>query len=496
MIVKFLPNKGGGSAGATMNYLLGRRRDREHTRILQGNPELTERLADNLDFKRRYTVGVLSFEESNISETAKREIMASFEQSLLAGLEADQYNICWIEHKDKDRLELNFVIPNVELTTGKRLQPYYDRADRPLVESWKQVINHQYGLSDPHDPRKAQAVKIDPHRLPESVQAIKKTIGRVIHQQIEKGAVTSRTGVLELLTQSGFEIARITDKSISVKNPSGKRNIRLEGFIYENRRFGSELGAERTRARQDYDRTSAQRYNEALGNLQRAVAIKSQSNAKHYQRPPNEPTTGFKPPKYQQDHHRGGVGTDDGLSAGTRLSQSLALQQIPRHGKRIKTNRAEHTKNPPTSQSLSQGADWAKQRWLYLDTAQESQEVSSWQRLQRQQPPNHLGLTNYAKRLDERLQRFAGRIGDTIQRAYHPDIDPSRANQAIDDAERAITSHGRELSERKQGVFACVTAIGQREREAEQREQQASQREREINQFVAGQNQRPRGLER
>lgn len=179
MIVKFLPNKGGGSARATMNYLLGRKRDREYAKILQGNPELTERLADNLDFKNRYTVGVLSFEETNISDAAKREIMASFEQSLLAGLDQDQYNICWIEHRDKDRLELNFVIPNVELTTGKRLQPYYDRADRPLVENWKQVINHQYGLSDPHDPCKAQAFKIEPHNLPKDVQAIKESIGGV-----------------------------------------------------------------------------------------------------------------------------------------------------------------------------------------------------------------------------------------------------------------------------------------------------------------------------
>lgn len=78
-----------------------------------------------------YTVGVLSFEEIDISNTAKREIMADFEKSLLAGLDQDQYNICWVEHRDKDRLELNFVIPNVELTTGKRLQPYYDWAEPP-----------------------------------------------------------------------------------------------------------------------------------------------------------------------------------------------------------------------------------------------------------------------------------------------------------------------------------------------------------------------------
>jgi hypothetical protein len=68
-------------------------------------------------------VGVLSFEEANLEEQQKQEIMQSFEETLLAGLDRDQYDITWIEHTDKGRLELNFVIPNVELSTGKRLQP-------------------------------------------------------------------------------------------------------------------------------------------------------------------------------------------------------------------------------------------------------------------------------------------------------------------------------------------------------------------------------------
>ncbi|MEC4460013.1 relaxase/mobilization nuclease domain-containing protein, partial [Klebsiella pneumoniae] len=42
----------------------------------------------------------------------------------LPGLDKDQYSILWVEHTDKGRLELNFLIPNTELLTGKRLQPY------------------------------------------------------------------------------------------------------------------------------------------------------------------------------------------------------------------------------------------------------------------------------------------------------------------------------------------------------------------------------------
>ena len=53
MIVKFLGNKGGGSAGATIDYLLGEDRDRFGAVLLSGDPELTQRLADNLDFQNR-----------------------------------------------------------------------------------------------------------------------------------------------------------------------------------------------------------------------------------------------------------------------------------------------------------------------------------------------------------------------------------------------------------------------------------------------------------
>ena len=62
MIVKFF-KRGNGACKATMDYLLGKDRDREHAKILQGDPELTRQLADSLEFKNRYTVGVLSFEE-------------------------------------------------------------------------------------------------------------------------------------------------------------------------------------------------------------------------------------------------------------------------------------------------------------------------------------------------------------------------------------------------------------------------------------------------
>ena len=204
--------------------------------------------------------------------------MQSFEDTLLAGLERDQYDITWIEHQDKGRLELNFIIPNVELSTGKRLQPYFDQADRPLVENWKQVTNFEHGLSDPHAPDKAQAIKVlNSQNLPESVKEIKQQIGTVIAEQISKGNIQNRQDVVNTLESAGFDITRQTDKSISIKNPDGKRNIRLEGVIYENRRFGEEFRAEHSRTGQEYQETSRERYQTALGKLQRLTTKKKKN---------------------------------------------------------------------------------------------------------------------------------------------------------------------------------------------------------------------------
>jgi len=155
MIIKFFPHpKWGGNPRTSMDYLL--KKHEHEVQVLQGNPRLSVDVAEGLDFKNQYTVGCLSFEEANIPDVHKQEIMQKFEETFFAGLEPEQYNICWIEHTDKGRLELNFFVPNVELESGKRLSVYYDKSDRPLAENFKQVINQQYDLSDPDAPEKRQ----------------------------------------------------------------------------------------------------------------------------------------------------------------------------------------------------------------------------------------------------------------------------------------------------------------------------------------------------
>ncbi len=98
-------------------------------RCFRGIGEVRE-LIDATPFAKKY-VRCSVVRGEGAAARRREKVMASFERVLMPGLGKNQYSILWVEHRDKGRQELNFVIPNMELQTGKRLQPYYDRADRP-----------------------------------------------------------------------------------------------------------------------------------------------------------------------------------------------------------------------------------------------------------------------------------------------------------------------------------------------------------------------------
>ena len=459
MIVKFLKNSGGGSAKATMDYLLGKDNDREGARLLSGDPELTKRLSDSLSFQNRHTVGVLSFEEVNLPDDHKRAIRESFESSLLAGLEKDQYNITWIEHTDKDRLELNFVIANTELTTGKRLQPYYDKVDRPLVENWKQVTNHEYNLTDPHDPDKAQAVKtLSSQNLPQEIRKIKEQIGQVISHQIEQGNVTDRKDVIDTLQQAGFEIARQTDKSISIKNPDGKRNIRLEGIIYENRQFNEEFAEERRRARKDYAGTGAERYRTALNKLQRAIEVKQERNRtsfsreyQDYQREQNSITKGI---SMESDDRRTDRRFSDHVPHPNSF-ESMGRVQFKEQESRVSRDYAEDRSVTNRAEVASQNNSYGmgrreRRRERNSDNAQDESSLEG--RHERGSIAIHQQIRLEHERFFDTLQRASGHTGEKDLTAANTDRAIDSSQSSIERAEQLITATSRSIGEREQAT--------------------------------------------
>ena len=242
MIVQFF-DYGSGLSKGPLDYLLGKDRAREHAKIISGHEQETAELIDSSPFAKKYTSGCLSFYEDDLSEEAKKEIMANFEKCLFPGLDQGQYRVLWIEHRDKvneatgeKRLELNFLIPNVEVHTGRRLQPFYHKADMSRVDLFKKVTNFEHSLHDPDDPLFRQAVTTK-KSLPKKIEDIKAVIDIEAQKAIEAGLITDRASMTKWLIDLGLEVENEKKKSISIKNPhatsENSRNIRLTGAIYE-----------------------------------------------------------------------------------------------------------------------------------------------------------------------------------------------------------------------------------------------------------------------
>ena len=290
MIVDFFRHGSGLSKGC-LDYLLGADRDRENAEVLTGDVELTAQLIDSSPFAKKYTSGCLSFYEHDLSDQDKQQIMQNFEACLFPSLNSDSYQILWIQHQDKinentgqTRLELNFVIPNVELSTGKRLQPFYAPVDIDRVDLFKKITNTEYQLHNPDDPNNQQLL-INKKNLPKEVNDFKEQLHQRIYQAVVDGKVTDRNELVQWLESNDVKVTRQTQKSISIENPyeDAKRPIRLNGEIYEQGfRATGEYRQEVQQRIAEYRGTTGERYRANVQDYQRQLEHKSEYHRQRY----------------------------------------------------------------------------------------------------------------------------------------------------------------------------------------------------------------------
>ena len=290
MIVDFFRHGSGLSKGC-LDYLLGEDREREHAQVLSGDVELTAQLIDSSPFAKKYTSGCLSFYEHDLSDQDKQQIMQNFEECLFPGLDKDQYQILWVQHQDKinqdtgeTRLELNFVIPNVELSTGKRLQPFYAPVDLDRVDLFKQITNTEHSLYDPDDPEHRQLF-LNKKNLPKDIKDFKEQLHQRVYRAVANGEVADRQELVQWLESNQINVTRQVKNSISIENPyeGAKRPIRLEGEIYEQGfRATGEYRQEVQQRIEEYRGTTSERYRANVTDYQRQLEHKSQYHSDRY----------------------------------------------------------------------------------------------------------------------------------------------------------------------------------------------------------------------
>ena len=305
MIVDFF-RRGTGASSGPIDYLLGKNRDREHATVLQGDINEVAGLIDSSPYIKKYTAGCLSFYEHDLRPEQKQQIMDDFEKCLFPGMTKDQYRILWVEHQDKinldtgeTRLELNFLIPNVEVNSGKRLQPFYAAADLDRVECFKQITNHVHALYDPDDPANRQVTKVA-KTLPTNASELKTALKTDVALAIAEEIIFDRQSLVKWLGDIGLEVTRQTPNSISIKHPDDAkaRPIRLTGAVYEqNFRYTEESRRITAAASASYRAAATERYTASCERYDKMLAAKGEYHQQRYrpqsQRDPQSPERSY-----------------------------------------------------------------------------------------------------------------------------------------------------------------------------------------------------------
>ncbi|WP_154479957.1 relaxase/mobilization nuclease domain-containing protein [Helicobacter pylori] len=234
MLVKFWGvNQGGGDGDGSVNYLLNERVKQGTAKVLKGDANLTKSLLLSLTQKHKACVGCLSFEESNIDESLKYELMESFENALLTQEMQGRYNILWVEHTDKGRLELNFVIPKIDLERQKAFNPYYHKVDLKRIDTWKDCINLKHNFTNPKDLEKQHNIQQHQTKNPQNKEllATYEKLDKLIQDNLGK-LFNSREDIINFLKANQCEVNRQGKDYISVKLPNKPKAKRLKGFYY------------------------------------------------------------------------------------------------------------------------------------------------------------------------------------------------------------------------------------------------------------------------
>ena len=377
MIVDFFRHGSGLSKGC-LDYLLGEDREREHAQLLSGDVELSAQLIDSSPFAKKYTSGCLSFYEHDLSDQDKQQIMQNFEECLFPGLDKDQYQILWVQHQDKinqdtgeTRLELNFVIPNVELSTGKRLQPFYAPVDLDRVDLFKQIINTEHSLYDPDDPEHRQLF-LNKKNLPKDIKDFKEQLHQRVYRAVANGEVADRQELVQWLESNQINVTRQVKNSISIENPyeGAKRPIRLEGEIYEQGfRATGEYRQEVQQRIEEYRGTTSERYRANVTDYQRQLEHKSQYHSDRY------PTVGREnSPEHSKQR-------PDGREAVKPVSKLAAIEIEPFNAIK-RANTEPRTASPESSGTektyhFEYGTDFSSSYFAYSD-------FLAWSRHQKQ----------------------------------------------------------------------------------------------------------------
>ncbi|WP_335674349.1 hypothetical protein [Providencia stuartii] len=227
-------------------YLLREKKpeEQEFIKILSGSKDQLlnfNKTIINKNLKSPYVAGVLSFEEENTEETKKYKIISEFEEMIFAGI-PEEYRppVLWVEHRDKGRLELNYLTFNA-INTGRSFPVFLDKTDRRLFNDFSEIINYQNGFTSPFDDfsdvQKKRMTEPAGNTLPKAKKELIALLNNRLCSLINSKKINNKNELIQYLKEvEGFKINRISKNTVSIITSIDETPIRLKGDIYQDGR--------------------------------------------------------------------------------------------------------------------------------------------------------------------------------------------------------------------------------------------------------------------
>lgn len=265
------------------SYLLNERVEQKTSQILAGDPANSISIADETKNKIKYYSGVLSFKEKPdfLTIRQKYEIISEFEKTMIPDDSLrEKLNWTWVEHSDKGRLELNFVLNTKFDDIENKIKPetfnFYHKFNQDRLSVFQDFVDFKYGCASAKDGKPSfEYLKTKKFNKEKSSNDINALLENIILKNPSLKTRDDLLSHLETHESDKFKITRTSKNFFSLtqigeKKPTRitiKNDINLDE--YREKLVNNQIGLQNSKISADLDRIK-----EKLAELNKITAIK------------------------------------------------------------------------------------------------------------------------------------------------------------------------------------------------------------------------------
>jgi hypothetical protein len=238
MLLKYFSVTGCHGEPGGLDYLL----DNPTARVVRGSVEFTKWVIDHSPpgLRQRFSAGVIN-DLAGLDRRHDDRLLDELQELILAGRPESAMVWCVIEHTDKCKRELHFVIVIFDLLFAKLVHPFIDRIDRHGFAAWAEHFALRHGLGITSEKLRVRP-PFEHLRIRRCDVAFLLEVWEKVHGWVGAGEVNCRRDLKVRLALEGYQVRCHTRKGKPLQQPQivgpDGKSLRLKNSIYYRADFG------------------------------------------------------------------------------------------------------------------------------------------------------------------------------------------------------------------------------------------------------------------